>query len=80
MVGVPMATLPLSIFETVLNMHRIVGSVVGSRLDAKRALDIAAQGHVAVRFQKRPLSHLADVYREMENGQISGRVVLDIDE
>ncbi|EPQ28597.1 uncharacterized protein PFL1_03900 [Pseudozyma flocculosa PF-1] len=78
-VGMPVATLPLDIFMTVALAHRIVGSAVGSRRDANEALDIAAQGKVRVVYQLKGLSDLPDVFRDMSEGKITGRVVLDLD-
>lgn len=49
-----------------------------NRQDAIEALDIAASGKVRVHCVRKPLSDLAATYKEMEEGKIVGRVVLDV--
>jgi propanol-preferring alcohol dehydrogenase len=49
----------------------------GNRADSAEALDFLERGKVKVIYQMRGLSELAEVYKEMERGEISGRIVLD---
>lgn len=54
------------------------GSYVGNREDARQALDIAARGRVRTTFRVEPLAKLPDVFKEMKEGKLTGRVVLDL--
>lgn len=78
-VGMPNSILPVSIFKTVLMTHKIVGSAVGNRQDAVEALEIAARGMVKVHFTLKGLSDLPNVFEDMIQGRIAGRIVLDVD-
>ncbi|SPO25463.1 probable ADH3 - alcohol dehydrogenase III [Ustilago trichophora] len=78
-VGMPNSILPISIFKTVLMTHKIVGSAVGNRQDAVEALEIASRGKVKVHFILKGLSDLPQVFEDMINGKIAGRIVLDVD-
>jgi alcohol dehydrogenase, propanol-preferring len=49
----------------------------GNRADTAEAIDFLARGKVKVIYKMRGLSELSDVYKEMEEGKISGRIVLD---
>ena len=49
----------------------------GNRADTAEAIDFLARGKVKVIYKMRGLSELSDVYKEMEKGNISGRIVLD---
>lgn len=78
-VGLPPATeIKTSVFWTVIHSKRLVGSYVGNRQDAIEALDIAAGGHVKTLYKILPLSKLPEVYEQMHSGQLTGRVVLDL--
>lgn len=78
-VGLPgSAKLNASIFFTVLKSINIVGSYVGNRQDAIEAMEIAATGAVKCIYQKKPLSELKNVYRDLEGGKIAGRIVLNM--
>ncbi|KAM0753868.1 putative ADH1-alcohol dehydrogenase I [Meredithblackwellia eburnea MCA 4105] len=77
-VGLPPDTfINANVFWTVFKALRIVGSYVGNRQDAIEALDFAARGKVKAEIQMDKLENLADVYKRMENYQISGRIVLE---
>lgn len=78
-VGMPNGVLPVSVLQMVAMTLRIVGSAVGNRHDVDEALDIAARGHVKVQYQTKGLSDLPQVFTDMKEGKISGRIVLDID-
>jgi propanol-preferring alcohol dehydrogenase len=41
-------------------------------------LEIAARGLVKTQFQLRKMEELTDIFKEMEEGKINGRVVLDL--
>jgi alcohol dehydrogenase, propanol-preferring len=78
-VGLPNADLPIPIFDTVLNGVKVLGSIVGTRLDLKEALQFAADGKVKANIEVQPLENVNDVFERLEHGAINGRVVLSID-
>lgn len=77
-VGLPTADIKANVFWTVFKALKITGSYVGNRQDAQECLDIAARGKVKCIYQTLPLSQLPEVYHKMHNGQIAGRIVLDL--
>jgi len=79
-VGLPSegAALKADIFWTVIQCKTLTGSYVGNRLDAIEALRIAAEGHVKCPIRLQPFSALGRVFGEMEEGNVTGRVVLDL--
>ncbi|WP_027415669.1 alcohol dehydrogenase AdhP [Aneurinibacillus terranovensis] len=78
-VGLPNAELPIPIFDTVLNGVKVLGSIVGTRIDLKEALQFAADGKVKANIEVQPLENVNDVFERLEHGAINGRVVLSID-
>lgn len=66
------------IFDTVLNAVKIVGSIVGTRKDLQEALQFAAEGKVKAIIETRQLDEINEIFSEMEEGKIKGRVVLDM--
>jgi len=78
-VGLPgEAKLEASIFFTVFKSLNIKGSYVGNRQDAIEALDIAARGKVKCSFAAKPLKDLTEIFENLEDGKIAGRVVVDM--
>ncbi|PIC64119.1 alcohol dehydrogenase AdhP [Sporosarcina sp. P13] len=78
-VGLPNDELPIPIFNTVLNAVTVKGSIVGTRIDMKEALDFAARGKVKAQIETAPLSEVNTVLDKMAKGQINGRIVLTFD-
>ncbi|WP_303969230.1 alcohol dehydrogenase AdhP [Sporosarcina ureae] len=78
-VGLPHEELPIPIFNTVLNGVTVKGSIVGTRIDMKEALDFAARGKVKAQIETAPLSKVNEVLDKMAAGKINGRVVLTFD-
>jgi len=56
----------------------IVGSAVGDRKEALETLEFAARGVVKTHFRVEKMDKLDDVFREMGEGTLKGRVVLDL--
>ncbi len=75
--GLPPGKFDLSIFDMVLEGITVRGSIVGTRLDLKEALDIAARGKVKAHIHVEPLENINDIFARMEQGQIDGRIVID---
>ena len=75
--GLPPGKFDLSIFDMVLDGITVRGSIVGTRLDLKEALDIAARGQVKAPISVEPLENINDIFDRMEQGKIDGRIVID---
>lgn len=75
--GLPPGDFPLSIFNTVLNGITVRGSIVGTRLDLREALDFAGEGTVKAIVETAVLEDINDVFARMHRGDIQGRIVLD---
>jgi alcohol dehydrogenase, propanol-preferring len=75
--GLPPGKFDLSIFDMVLDGITVRGSIVGTRLDLKEALDIAAKGKVKAHISVEPLENINDIFERMEQGKIDGRIVID---
>ncbi|PSS23096.1 hypothetical protein M430DRAFT_64761 [Amorphotheca resinae ATCC 22711] len=56
----------------------IKGSAVGNQREALEVLDMAARGIVKTHLKVRKLEELTDVFHEMSEGKMQGRVVLDL--
>ena len=76
--GLPPGDFPLSIFDMVLNGITVRGSIVGTRLDLQESLDFAAAGKVKATTTADRLDNINQIFERMRQGQIEGRVVLDM--
>ncbi|MBW0763147.1 alcohol dehydrogenase AdhP [Mammaliicoccus lentus] len=76
-VGLPTESMDLSISRLVLDGIRVVGSLVGTRQDLKEAFQFGAEGLVVPKTQTRPMEDIQDIFTEMEEGKINGRMVID---
>lgn len=76
-VGLPTESMDLSIPRLVLDGIRVVGSLVGTRQDLKEAFQFGAEGLVVPKTQTRPMEDIQDIFTEMEEGKINGRMVID---
>lgn len=77
-VGLPTESMDLSIPRLVLDGIRVVGSLVGTREDLKEAFQFGAEGLVVPKTQLRPMEDVQDIFKEMEEGKINGRMVIDL--
>jgi len=77
--GLPPGDFPMSIFDTVLNGITVRGSIVGTRLDLREALNFAGEGKVKATVQTARLEDINNVFDRMRRGDIEGRVVLDFE-
>lgn len=57
---------------------QIIGTAVGDRREAIETLDFAARGVVKTHYRIEKMDGLEDVFREMGEGKLKGRVVLDL--
>ncbi|SFI03506.1 alcohol dehydrogenase AdhP [Modicisalibacter xianhensis] len=76
--GLPPGDFPLPIFDMVLNGITVRGSIVGTRLDLQEALDFAGEGKVKATVSSEPLENINSIFERLHQGQIEGRVVLDM--
>ncbi|MEI5992750.1 alcohol dehydrogenase AdhP [Candidatus Enterococcus mansonii] len=77
-VGLPPETMDLEIVKTVLDGIQIVGSLVGTRKDLEEAFQFGAEGKVVPVVETRCLHEVNDIFEEMEQGKIKGRMVVDM--
>jgi propanol-preferring alcohol dehydrogenase len=56
----------------------IVGSAVGDRKEAIETLEFAARGVVKTHYRLEKMDKLDSVFKEMDEGKLKGRVVLDL--
>ncbi len=77
-VGLPPETMDLSIPRIVLDGIEVIGSLVGTRQDLAEAFDFGARGIVTPIVEKRKLTDVVDIFQEMRDGKIQGRMVLDM--
>lgn len=75
-VGLPVEKMDLEIPRLVLDGIEVVGSLVGTRQDLKKAFQFAAEGKVVPKVQTRELEEINDIFEEMEQGTITGRMVI----
>ena len=76
-VGLPPEAMSLDIPRLVLDGIEVVGSLVGTRQDLTEAFQFAAEGKVVPKVTLRPLGDINAIFKEMEQGQIRGRMVID---
>ncbi len=76
-VGLPSETMDLSIPRLVLDGIEVIGSLVGTRKDLEEAFQFGAEGKVVPVVQTRCLHEVQDIFEEMEQGKIQGRMVID---
>lgn len=77
-VGLPAGAMDLNIPRLVLDGIQVVGSLVGTRQDLREAFQFAAEGKVTPKVTLRPLADINAIFKEMESGQIRGRMVIDL--
>ncbi len=76
LVGLPPGTFQTPIFEVVLKRLTIRGSIVGTRKDLQECLDLADTRAIRPTVETRPLEAINDVFDDLAEGRVNGRVVL----
>ncbi len=76
-VALPNGNMSVPIIACVLNGIELVGSIVGTRQDLQEALQLAKLHKITCKVQKRKLEDINEIFDDMLNYKISGRVVLD---
>ena len=78
-VGLPAENeIKLPIFETVLNGTRVLGSIVGTRVDLQEVFELHQAGKTHVVFERRRLEDVNQAIREVESGKAKARLVFDV--
>lgn len=79
-VGIPPGrpSLETPICTIVIKGLKITGNLVGSLKECMEAVDLVRRGVVKPVIKVRPFKDLAQVYEEMEKGDVAGRIVLQI--
>jgi propanol-preferring alcohol dehydrogenase len=68
----------LPIFETVLNGTKVLGSIVGTRVDLQEVFELHAAGKTEVIYERRRLEDVNSAIHEVETGQVKARLVFDL--
>ncbi|CAF0713858.1 unnamed protein product [Adineta steineri] len=76
-VALPNGKMAVPIVDCVLGGIELVGSIVGTRKDLQEALEIAKLHKIECKVQKRKLEDINEIFDDMINYRISGRIVID---
>jgi propanol-preferring alcohol dehydrogenase len=76
-VGLPVDTMDLNIPRLVLDGIQVIGTLVGTRQDLQEAFQFAAEGKVVPKVTLRKIEEINKIMEEMEQGKITGRMVID---
>ena len=76
LVGLPPGDFPTPIFDVVMKRITLRGSIVGGREDLAEAIAFAAEGKVHVEISKARLEEINQVFADLKEGRISGRIVI----
>ena len=68
--------LPIGEFDDAEDAKTIRGWIVGTRMDLQEALQSAGEGKVRTHYSTDRLERINDIFREMKQGRIDGRIVL----
>ena len=78
LVGLPPGDFATPIFDVVLKRITLRGSIVGSREDLAEAIDFAAEGKVKAHIHRRRLEEINEVFADLKDGKVDGRIVLEL--
>lgn len=76
--GLPAGTFPVNIFDMVLNGITLRGSIVGTRHDLRDALAMAGGSGVKATVRSAKIESINEIFHQMHQGKIEGRMVLDL--
>jgi propanol-preferring alcohol dehydrogenase len=71
-------TMRLPIFETVLRGIKVVGSLVGTRVDLAETFELHADGRTKIVCETRPLESVNESMADVLKGAVEARVVFDL--
>lgn len=75
--GLPPGDFPLSIYDMVMRAITLRGSIVGTRYDLDRALDLAAQARIEATVHPARLDDVNGALTHLEGSALPGRTVLE---
>ena len=75
--GLPPGGFPLSIYDMVMRAITLRGSIVGTRYDLDRALDLAAQARIEATVHPARLDDVNHALTRLEGSALPGRTVLE---
>ena len=79
LVGLPRDNIMrLPIFETVLRGIKVVGSLVGTRVDLAETFELHADGRTHIVRESRKLEDVNESMAEVERGEVEARLVFDL--
>lgn len=76
--GLPPGDFPLPICNFVLAGQTVHGSIIGTRNDMNEAIEMAVKTGIRTTIEKQPLENINDIFSRLNNGQVVGRIVLDM--
>jgi alcohol dehydrogenase, propanol-preferring len=71
-------TMRLPIFETVLKGIKVVGSLVGTRVDLAETFELHADGRTHIVRETRRLEQVNESIEQVEKGEVEARLVFDL--
>ena len=81
LVGLPVDNeITLPVFQTVLGGISVIGSIVGTRRDLAEVFELHAAGRTRVVYETRSLDDVNDAMDELLRGDVSARLVFDLQE
>lgn len=79
LVGLPADNIMrLPIFETVLKGVKVVGSLVGTRVDLAETFDLHADGRTTIVRESQPLESVNESMQRVLSGTVDARIVFDL--
>ena len=76
-IGLSRDTMTISISDIVENAIQLIGSLAGTRKDLHEALELARIHKITCHVEKRKLEDINQIFDDMLNFKISGRIVID---
>ena len=76
-VGMPKGSMSIPITRWVTSGIELIGSTLGSRKDLQEALDFAKLHRIGCKVEKRKLQDINQVFDDLSDGKINGRIVID---
>ncbi|KAF3941962.1 hypothetical protein ABW19_dt0207549 [Dactylella cylindrospora] len=64
--------------DIAVRQKMIIGSALGTKQEAEECVQAASRGEVKVEVRVEKLEKLSEIFSEMEEGRLKGRVVLDL--
>jgi propanol-preferring alcohol dehydrogenase len=75
-VGMAPEPINVSAVSLVSGEIRIIASAVGTRQEMREMLEMAAEGKIRCRIERREMEQIDSVFEELKNGKVMGRVVV----